>query len=215
MESMTSFLCCSAFQITHNVAVSPVLSKERYLPQPALYSHSTNELMLTALCGQAMYLYYFKLTNSVITCITWNFIKSLIFKWPLWQKRSNSAFHVQHFDLPRLQRLYCVHPPWDNSAEVAVAWPHFPCSCFFLVRAPLRSPLSPFTLWVRWKKTLQFSHTCTEVFPLSFFDRDLLSALPVKNDQNIQSVIAEHTWVNHSNGEVMYGKYLKYLNLFS
>ena len=66
-ESMTSSLCCSASQITHKMAVSPVL---RNLPQPALDSESTNESMLTALCGQATYLYRLKLANSVIICIT-------------------------------------------------------------------------------------------------------------------------------------------------
>lgn len=78
-ESMTSSLCCSASSITHKMAVSPVLSKERYLPQPALDSDSTKEFMQTALCGQALYLSCFKPANSVITCITSNLIKSLIF----------------------------------------------------------------------------------------------------------------------------------------
>lgn len=70
-------------------------------------------------------------------------------------------------------------------------------------------------LWVQWKKPMQFSHTCTQVLPLLFFDRALLSALPLKADQNIQSVITEHTWGNHSNGQVMCGNYLKCLSLFS
>lgn len=65
------------------------------------------------------------------------------------------------------------------------------------------------------EKTLQFSHTCTQALPLLFFDWALLSALPLKTDQNIQSMITEHTWGNHSNGKVMCGNYFKCLSLFS
>lgn len=43
----------------------------------------------------------------------------------------------------------------------------------------------------------------------------LLSALSLKTNTNIQSVITEHTWCNHSNGKVMCGNYLKYLSIIS
>lgn len=216
-ESMTSSLCCSASSITHKMAVSPVLSKERYLPQPALDSDSTKEFMQTALCGQALYLSCFKPANSVITCITSNLIKSLIFLMNWEGEKKWFFFPCVALRPAQAAALAPCASPTGQPCRGSSCMTTF--SLFMLLSCPdgCEKSCNTIILWVQWTAPppLQFSHICTQVLPLLFFDWALPSALPLKTDQNISSVITEHTWGKHSNGKVMCRNYLKCLSLFS
>lgn len=107
-----------------------------------LWQHGSSHQQL-CVDRQMLDCYCCKLANSVMICITWNLTKSLIFKWTVWQWRSDPAFHMWHFDLPSPQHLLCVHPLQGRFAGVAVVWPYFPCSCCFPICSTMRNPLKP------------------------------------------------------------------------